>query len=90
MPRTPSGKYLQAKELYPAFLDAVQALGNAIKKAEPIGEYLMHSALAATVRSAGEVDSQPKTGAGRLCARRRNSPSNYIVDQYHRFSPRGS
>jgi alkylhydroperoxidase/carboxymuconolactone decarboxylase family protein YurZ len=60
MPATKPSLYLRVKERYPEFVTAVEALGEAARKAGPLDEKTMHLvqlAGAAAVRSEGATHS---------------------------------
>jgi len=71
MASIPSKQYLDIKARYPAFMDAVEALGKAAKEAGPIDDktaHLIQLAAAAAGRSEGAVHSHVRraleAGAG--------------------------
>jgi len=60
MKTTPSSRYVKIKERHPDFLQAVEALGKAVRKEGPIDEktaQLIQLAAAAAIRSEGSVHS---------------------------------
>ena len=60
MATIPSKRYLKIKQRHPGYLDAVEALGKAVRKEGPIDEktaHLIQLAAAAAIRSEGAVHS---------------------------------
>ena len=63
MKKIPAKHYLKIKERHPAFLTAVESLGEAVKKEGPIDEktaHLLQLAAAAAIRSEGAVHSHAR------------------------------
>lgn len=63
MKKIPAKHYLKIKERHPAFLTAVESLGEAAKKEGPIDEktaHLLQLAAAAAIRSEGSVHSHAR------------------------------